>query len=256
MLVSSVALLAIVTLTAGAPNYGQESGPSRQVSAASVECRTEYGTVWDTQYQERETQECVTNYREVCTTVAQRQCKPTTRKECKSIYEKQCSTVYKNVCVDQYKTEYEPYTETVCSTQYKEDCEYQWEGTGRSKVWVPIPGTCTNNPYDECEDVTKTKERQVAYPVCNKVPEQSCRDVPQTVCRDIPDQECFNQPLTQCKKVPEQQCHAVHKKVPVRVSKNVPKKVCDTGYDQITGETAIINVRTNQDHEKQKIVFQ
>ena len=164
--------------------------------------------------------------------------------------------MYKNVCVDQYKTEYEPYTETVCSTQYKQDCEYQWEGSGNNKVWVPIPGTCRNNPYDECQDVTKTKERQAAYPVCNKVPEPSCRDVPQTVCRDIPDQECFNQPLTQCKKVPEQQCHAVHKKVPIRVSKNVPKKVCDDGYDQVTGETAIINVRTSTDDEKQKIVFQ
>ena len=51
------------------------------MSSSSVECRTEYATVWDTQYQERETQECVTNYREVCTTVSQRQCKPTTRKE-------------------------------------------------------------------------------------------------------------------------------------------------------------------------------
>ena len=46
-----------------------------------IDCRTEYRTVWDTQYQEKETQECVTSYREVCTTVSQRQCKPTTRKE-------------------------------------------------------------------------------------------------------------------------------------------------------------------------------
>merc|ERR1711862_1036858 len=41
---------------------------------------------------------------------------------------------------------------------YKEDCEYQWEGHGNNKVWVPIPGTCKNNPYDECKEVTKTKE--------------------------------------------------------------------------------------------------
>merc|ERR1712183_1147588 len=66
-------------------------------------------------------------------------------------------TVYKSVCVDQYKTEYEPYTETECTTEYKEDCEFQWEGHGNSKVWAKIPGTCKQNPYDNCQDVSKTK---------------------------------------------------------------------------------------------------
>merc|ERR1711982_294427 len=148
---------------------------------------------------------------DVCKTVFERQCQPTTRQECNTIYEKKCTTIYKSVCVDQYKTEYEPYTETECSTLYKEDCEYQWEGHGNNKVWVPIPGTCKNNPYDECKEVTKTKERQVAYPVCNDVPEQSCRDVPRQVCRDVPDQVCRNQPQKQCSQVPRQECHSVHK---------------------------------------------
>ena len=80
MLASTLSLLAVVSLTAGAPNYGQQvqGTPARQVT---VQCRTEYATVWDTRYQEKETQECVTNYREVCTTVSQRQCQPTTRTE-------------------------------------------------------------------------------------------------------------------------------------------------------------------------------
>jgi len=30
-----------------------------------------------------------------------------------------------------------------------------------TQVWVPIPGTCRNNPYDSCREVSKTKERQV-----------------------------------------------------------------------------------------------
>merc|ERR1712154_684658 len=161
----------LLCLVSGAP----------QPQGQSVSCRTEYSVVWDTQYQEKETQECVTNY------------------------EKSCSTVYKSVCVEQYKTEYEPYTETECTTDYKEDCEFQWEGYGNNKVWAKIPGTCKQNPYDKCQDVTKTKEKQVAYPVCNDVPEQKCEDVPR------------------------QQCTKKHKKVPVRISKNIPKKVCDTG---------------------------
>merc|ERR1711915_44204 len=89
--------------------------PAKQVSS-SVQCRTEYATIWDTTYQETETQECVTKYDNVCKTTFERQCQPTTRQECNTVYE--------------------PYTETECSTQYKEDCEYQWEGHGNNKVWA------------------------------------------------------------------------------------------------------------------------
>merc|ERR1711874_544201 len=167
----------------------------------SVSCRTEYTQVWDTQYQEKETQECVTNYEKVCHTVNERLCKPTTR----------------------------------------EDCEFQWEGYGNNKVWAKIPGTCKQNPYDKCQDATKSKAKQVAYPVCNDVPEQKCVDVPRQHCRQIPDQVCTNQPLQQCENVPRQQCTKKHKKVPVRISKNIPKKVCDTtgtGYGYSSSSSA------------------
>merc|ERR1712061_45881 len=222
----------LICLATGAPYNGVQAAlphPAR-LNTGSVQCRTEYATVWDTQYQEKETQECVTDYEKVCHTVTERLCKATTRQECQTVYEKSCKTVYKSVCVEQYKTEYEPYTETECSTQYKEDCEYQWEGYGNNKVWAPIPGTCKQNPFDSCKDVTKTKERQVAHPVCNDVPEQVCQDVPRQQCRQVPDQVCTNQPLQQCEEVPRQHCTTNHKKVPVRISKSVPKKVCDTGY--------------------------
>merc|ERR1712066_839623 len=191
----------LLSLASGAPyspNGAVEAPQPARLNTGSVECRTEYTTVWDTQYQEKETQRCVTNYEKVCQTVTERLCKATTRQE--------------------------------CSTEYREDCEYQWEGHGNNKVWAPIPGTCKQNPYDSCKDVTKTKERQVAYPVCNDVPEQVCQDVPRQQCRQVPDQVCSNQPLQQCKDVPRQHCTNKHKKVPVRVSKSVPKKVCDTGY--------------------------
>jgi hypothetical protein len=229
---ATLAPLLLSCLVAGAPQHQSQS----------VACRTEYSQVWDTQYQEKETQECVTNYEKVCQTVTERLCQPTTRQECHTRYEASCSTVYKSVCVQQYKTEYEPYTETDCTTQYKEDCEYQWEGNGNNKVWAKIPGTCKQNPYDKCQDVTKTKEKQVAYPVCNDVPEQKCVDVPRQHCRQVPDQVCTNQPLQKCDNVPRQHCTTKHKKVPVRISKSIPKKVCDTagsdyGYSANTPNT-------------------
>merc|ERR1712088_78295 len=59
----------LLCLVSGAP----------QPQGQSVSCRTEYSVVWDTQYQEKETQECVTNYEKVCHTVNERLCKPTTR---------------------------------------------------------------------------------------------------------------------------------------------------------------------------------
>merc|ERR1739846_181391 len=214
----------ILSLTVGAPQYGGVQ-PSLPVKTApltgSVQCRTEYTTLWDTEYKETQTEVCTTEYEKVCRTETQRLCQPTTRQECNTVYEKQCNTVYKNVCVEQYKTEYEPYTETECVTEYKEDCEYQWEGHGHDKVWAPIAGTCKTNPYETCKDVAKTKERQVAYPVCNDVPEQKCVSVPRQECVTVPDQVCTNQPLQKCQDVPRQACQAI------------PKKVCQDGHPVI-----------------------
>merc|ERR1712168_1278532 len=213
---TSASLMSLSVLAA--PQYAGVV-PSHPVKTApltgSVQCRTEYATLWDTEYKETETQ---------------RLCQPTTRQECNTVYEKQCSTVYKNVCVEEYKTEYEPYTETECVTEYKEDCEYQWEGHGHDKVWAPIAGTCKRNPYKTCVDVAKTKEKQVAYPVCNDVPQQKCVSVPRQECVTVPDQVCSNQPLRKCQDVPRQACQAVHKKVPIRISRRVSKKVCKDGH--------------------------
>merc|ERR1711923_277249 len=204
-----------VSFVLGAPQYAgvQPSpvkvvGPAAPLTGGGVHCRTEYATIWDTEYTETETQVCTTEYEKVCRTETQRLCKPTTRQECHTVYEKQCCT------------------------EYKEDCEYQWEGHGNDKVWAPIACTCKTNPYETCKDVSKTKERQVAYPVCHDVPEEICIDVPRQECVEVPDQVCTNQPLKKCQDVPRQACHNVHKKVPVRVSKQVPKKVCEHGTQQ------------------------
>merc|ERR1712173_91132 len=128
---------------------------------------------------------------------------------------------------DEYKTVLEPYTETECVTLYKEDCEYHWEVVGTEKVWAVNPATCKQNPYDECHDVEKTHSKQVSYQVCEDVPAQKCHYVDRKECNLVPDQVCKSQPITKCSEVPKQICHLKHKRVPVRVSKKVPKKVCN-----------------------------
>ena len=225
--------LVLSSLVTGAPQYGgvqttPATAPLR--GHGSVQCRTEYATIWDTEYTETETEVCTTEYEKICRTETQRLCQATTRQECSTVYEKKCQTVYRNECIQQFKTEYQPYTETECSTEYKEDCEYQWEGHGNDKVWAPIAGTCKRNPYQTCSDVTKSKAVQVPYPVCRDVPEQKCSDVPRQQCVQVPDQICTNQPLEKCQDVPRQACQQIHKKVPNRVSRRVPRKVCDDGH--------------------------
>merc|ERR1712029_1329704 len=132
-------LLACVALAAAAP--------SSKYHGHGIQCRTEYTTLWDTEYEDIETHECVTKWVPVCKT----------------------------------------YTETECSTENRKVCEKTWEGEGDNVKWVDIPGTCEYQPHDECKDVTKE----------------------------------------QCTKNAKKMCENKHKRIPVRVSKKVPKKVCD-----------------------------
>merc|ERR1712158_177926 len=117
-LVSSVLFASVALGAPGTSNYGAAAvvGPAKQIASPSIQCRTEYVTLWDTEY------------------------------------EKQCNTIYKNVCVQKTRTVYEPYTESECTTEYKQDCQFEWRGHGNDKVWAPIEGTCQNVPYDECKD--------------------------------------------------------------------------------------------------------
>merc|ERR1712107_856724 len=199
MILPVVSSLLLASMAFGAPgaNYGAAAhvSPAKQISSPSIQCRTEYVTLWDTEYQEREEQVCETVYEKQCETRTQRLCQPTTRQE--------------------------------CTTDYKQDCQYEWRGHGNDKVWAPIEGTCQNVPYDECRDVEKTHAKQVAYQECNDVPDQKCVSVPEQTCVTVPDQICKTEPLTECQDVPRQQCHSEHKRFPVRISRQAPKKVCD-----------------------------
>ena len=69
----SYLLLACLGLAAAAPRG------TVQERQQGVHCRTEYITVWDTEYEERETEECVTKWVPECKTVTERKCEPTTR---------------------------------------------------------------------------------------------------------------------------------------------------------------------------------
>merc|ERR1711884_602351 len=157
-------LLACVALAAAAP--------SSKYHGHEVHCRTEYTTLWDTEYEDIETHECVTKWVPVCKT----------------------------------------YTETECSTENRKVCEKTWEGEGDNMKWVNIPGTCEYQPHDECKDVTKE----------------------------------------QCTKNAKKMCEDKHKRIPVRVSKKVPKKVCDNddGYTNPLSipefdENEVIDARSN-----------
>merc|ERR1712098_693619 len=131
------------------------------------------------------------------------------KEACQTLTRPRCVTKSRQACETKQRPEY--YTETECGSELKEDCEYRWETDNYGgKEWVPIPGTCTNNNYDKCQDVRK--ETLVDY--------QDCRQVPKKECNTVTEQECRNEPY--------QQCQPVHKKVPNRVSRRVPKKVCST----------------------------
>merc|ERR1711950_117551 len=74
-LVSSVLFASVALGAPGASNYGAAAvvGPAKQIaSTPSIQCRTEYVTLWDTEYQEKEEQVCVTKYEKECTQRVQR----------------------------------------------------------------------------------------------------------------------------------------------------------------------------------------
>merc|ERR1711982_113167 len=111
--------------------------------------------------------------------------------QCRTEYITLSTTEYEDIETHECRIKWKPvcktYTETECSTEKRKVCEKKWEGEGDNMKWVNIPGTCKNYPHDECKDVTKEH--------CNKNAEKMCEDK--------------------------------HKRIPVTVTKKVPKKVCD-----------------------------
>jgi len=225
-MLKSVVLL-LVASASGTPIHETLPATSKLIAAEpTVLCNLEYETTFYTDYKEIETQECHTEYENICVTETNTVCVESSITKCDLITETKCHTEYSKKCTDQFKIEREPYIETVCETKYQEECEHRWEGEGNDKVWVPIPETCRQEPYEECTDVAKTKERQVAFPVCEDVPHQVCVDVPKEVCHEIPETKCAQKPYEKCHDVPKELCINVHKKIPVKASKKIPKQKC------------------------------
>ena len=249
-------LFGLVGLSVSAPQYGPEP-----VLSKDVQCRTVQTTVWDTEYLEVEEERCTTVYVNQCETLYKRSCVPYEREACTTSQEEECSTILREVCTQQQRTEYQQYTETECTTEYKQDCEYQWEGEGEAKVWVPIPSTCRNTPHETCQEVPRTREHLISVPACNNVPDRVCVTVPRQKCTKIADQKCANEPYEKCAKIPKKNCETEHKKVPNRVSRQVPRKVCgdeETGAEifQRDLEIEVKNPERTETEDKSKIVFQ
>merc|ERR1712198_764535 len=103
-------LLILVPLFASsqaAPQYGpvggqqgDGTGPQQQrapAAPARTKCRTEYTTIWDTEYVETENQVCTTVYVNECNTLYKKQCQNVPREVCTTVNDRQCSTVYRDV---------------------------------------------------------------------------------------------------------------------------------------------------------------
>ena len=119
-------------LTAGAPKitvHDHHQGP---------QCRNEYITVWETEYEERETHECVTKWVPECKT------------EYETFIETECSNC-----------DYETFIKTECS-----NCEYRWEAEGNNMEWVVIKKSpvrvSRKVPKTVCDDGYATHANEVA----------------------------------------------------------------------------------------------
>ena len=73
-----------------------------------------------------------------------------------------------------------------------------------------------------------------------QVPYTDCKNVPQQQCQQVPEQQCQQEPYTASQQVrlchhfrqlnfPGQVCEDVHRKIPQRISRSVPKKTCNNG---------------------------
>merc|ERR1719206_292034 len=124
-MLQSLVYTTIISLSLGAPQYGgvQPSPPVKTAPlTGSVKCRTEYATLWDTEYKETETVVCTTEYEKVCRTETQRLCQPTTRQVCTTEYEKVCRTETQRLCQPTTRQECNTVNEKQCSTVYKNVC--------------------------------------------------------------------------------------------------------------------------------------
>merc|ERR1712227_1171508 len=211
-------LFSFLVLSTGAQVARQEHHSQKQ------ECHTEMKTVLKYEYIEKEEEQCRTIDEEWRTDV----CKPSESKECKKHKEKICTWEKDTECKEEDKKVQIPYTETECETQKKKVCDYQWENTGSGKIWAQIPSTCKFVDEEECKNVEKTREKKIKEKVCKDVPKKNCNNEEELVlCTTKITDKCEQE----CTTMPKKICEKVHRKTPVRVSKNVPHLFCKNTED-------------------------
>merc|ERR1719312_223620 len=215
---------------AGYPEYHSPVLAQQHNQQPPLVCRIFYETLWETSYNDMNTQECTKHYKKECKIDDKEVCINTYKTVCEKVVEEKCLTSYKQECRQEHRKEYEHYTETECTTLEQEHCDHRWEGEGNEKVWVVIPGSCVSNPYDVCKDIPKTKELLIPVPICENVPVEQCVDVPRDKCREVPDIICKTKPFETCESVPMKECKEDIRKVPVRFSRKVLRHVCDHSY--------------------------
>ena len=215
---------------AGYPEYHSPVLAQQHNQPPPLVCRIFYETLWETSYNDVNTQECTKHYKKECKIDDKEVCINTYKTVCEKVVEEKCLTSYKQECRQEHRKEYEHYTETECTTLEQEHCDHRWEGEGNEKVWVVIPGSCVSNPYDVCKDIPKTKELLIPVPICEDVPVEQCVDVPRDECREVPDIICKTKPFETCESVPMKECKEDIRKVPVRFSRKVLRHVCDHSY--------------------------
>ena len=93
-----------------------------------------------------------------------------------------------------------------------EDEYLERETTECKTGWVSV---CETEHVIECKSAKKL--------VCEKYE-------PPEKCQQVSEGGCSEYPVERCTKKPENECSTEYKKVPVRVSRRIPKTVCDE-YD-------------------------
>merc|ERR1711971_1489365 len=148
---SYVLLLACLGLAAAAPRkHGQDRHHG-------VQCRTEYTTLWDTEYQDIETH-CVTKWVPVCETYTETECSTENREECEYTWEGEGDNVewvvIPGTCVLQPHDECVDVTKQKCTEEAKEMCEDEHKRIP-VRVSKRVPKKICDDVYADSHDNSK-----------------------------------------------------------------------------------------------------
>merc|ERR1712110_110293 len=154
-----------------------------------------------------------------------------------------------------------PQTKSVsCRTEYSVVWDTQYQEKEQTE--------CVTNYEKVCHTVNERLCKATTRQECQTIYEQSCSTVYKSVCVEQFKTEYEPYTETECTTEYKEDCEfqwegygnnkiwakipgtTKHKKVPVRISKNIPKKVCDTGYTQ----QPVINIAKSNPNQNTNLV--